>query len=95
MMEALVCADRHIYALYALHLSDHMSMPSADPVHQVSVCVVFQVPSPMARWSEVPGIQEGGQAAASLGQRHRARPEERPEVPPLQSEWQGLESLQK
>ena len=61
-----------------------LSSRSADPVQCVSVHMVLQVPRALAQRAQVPRLPPRGQAAAEVGERHRARAEERTEVSPVQ-----------
>ena len=52
--------------------------------------MVLQVPLALAQRAQVPRLPARGQAAAEVGERHRARPEERAEMSPVQGTGTGV-----
>lgn len=60
------------------------SVSAVDSVQQLPVCMVFQMPRPLAQRSQMPWIQERRQAATNLGQCNRTWTKERPEVSSVQ-----------
>lgn len=70
---------RHLFSFFFLTCV-------ADPVQQLPVCVVLPVSRALAQRPQMPAVQERRQAAPDLGQRHRARAEERTEMSAVQGE---------
>ncbi|XP_077408626.1 uncharacterized protein LOC144039300 isoform X2 [Vanacampus margaritifer] len=57
---------------------------AAGALRRLPLCVVLQVPRPLAPGHQMPRLPQGRQAADDLGWRRGARPAQRPKVPPVQ-----------